>query len=310
MAPVQILSNWVFSEQSEDWPCQCCDAPRAMDHEDGYWICDNQHKTWRVLEGPFQPIMPHSPEQCCGGCDFHPLINEDIIQMIHSEITGLLWGDLLMQYELQILASETDEEREMKEAIEKAAKAAKLLSMRAAEMERYARLKAQTNLVLEKTDRGKVSRIRKIAEPCKWLYLDEKAPKHEWRRNRTGKDEPPYRPYLTGAQCWAWEYTDPRTNKKVIKHTCDHLHPGEDDWLDEWSKDRHYRPTDSSVRDFRSLAAPTPRSSELSTASYSTPIRASDPHPRIVPNAPSRPSGARGKKNSRVSFLDFDEIDC
>lgn len=304
MAPaINMLSNWVFSPQPEEWPCKCCDAPRAMDHEDGYWVCSVQEYTWRVLDGPFNPHKPHALEQCCGGCAQHPLINDEMIQLLHSEVTGLLWGDLLLAEEDEALKAETPEQRAKRLLAEEAQEAHRYLAIRAADMERYARLKAQVNTIMVKDDRGKkTATIRKVAEPCKWLYLDESAPKSEWRRTKAGKQEPPYRPYLTGAICWAWEYKDPKTKQLIVKHTCDHLHPGEEGWCKEWDTDGRWRPAAAATRDF----------SGLRDFSSSRPVPSTPSHPtdRTTPSAPVRPPPPKGRKNCRGTFLDFDDFEC
>lgn len=61
----------------------------------------------------------------------------------------------------------------------------------------------------------------KIMRPCKWMYM-----------NDDGKS---YSKHLTGAQCWAWEYTDPKTGKTECPHTCKYLHSNEFGWRDEWN---------------------------------------------------------------------------
>lgn len=293
MAPtVNLLSNWIFSVNPEDWPCTCCDAPRAMDHEDGYWICDIQNRTWLVIDTPFNHLE-------------HPLINDEIIQMIHSDATGLLWGDLLLADEYAVQARETSAQRAERLQKEQEAEAERHLNNRAAEMERYARIKAQVNTIMLKDERGKKTiTIRKIMEPCKWLYLDETAPKHEWRTTRGGKLEPPYRPYLTGATCWAWEYIDPKTKKRIIKHTCDHLHPGEENWCNEWNLDKEWRNNVTASRDFsyhRDFSGL--RKNNTTSMPSRTTLRP-------APSAPVRPPAPKGKKNSRGTFLDFDDFEC
>jgi hypothetical protein len=64
----------------------------------------------------------------------------------------------------------------------------------------------------------------KTLKPCKWLYLNE--------------DGKTYSKHLTGAQCWAWEYIDPKTGKVEKPHSCKHLHPGDHDWCDAWNSNR------------------------------------------------------------------------
>jgi hypothetical protein len=47
---------------------------------------------------------------------------------------------------------------------------------------------------------------------------------------------------LTGSECWAHEYHDPRTKALKTPHTCKRLHPNEDGWRDEWDTNRTFRP--------------------------------------------------------------------
>jgi hypothetical protein len=274
-----------------------------MDYEDGYWVCELQGLTWRVLDAPFDPDYFHPAEQCCGNCHQHPLMTDELIQLMHSEVTGLLWGDLLLDHEDEARLTETPEQCAERLKAEQALATERMLATRSSEMERYARVKAQVNTVMIKDDRGKkISTIRKIPEPCKWLYLDESAPKYEWRTTRSGKCEPPYRSHLTGAMCWAWEYTDPKTKQRVVKHTCDHLHPGEEGWHIEWNTDNRWRPAPVATRDFSGLRSSAPPSS-------STPVRSGPPPSRPTPGAPTRPQ-PKGRKNCRGNFLDFDDFEC
>ena len=37
-----------------------------------------------------------------------------------------------------------------------------------------------------------------------------------------------------GDECWAHEYTDPKTGKREKPRTCQRLHPGEEGWCSEW----------------------------------------------------------------------------
>lgn len=61
----------------------------------------------------------------------------------------------------------------------------------------------------------------KVIRPCRWLYLEA--------------DGTTYSKHLTGASCWAWEYTDPKTKKDMKPHTCHFIHPNEFMWRDEWN---------------------------------------------------------------------------
>lgn len=309
------VNSWCFTLDNSANPCSCCDAPRAMDHMDGYWHCDQQNRTWLVITA--QSLNPfHSIEECVGNCELHSLMDDTVFSMLHAEAFGISWGDLIIADELAMRSAETPEELAARMASEAANELARTLAIKAAEMERYARLKAQTNTEVIKTDRGKFTRIRKIQEPCKWLYLDEKAPKHEWRRTRTGKMEPPYRPHLSGAECWAFEYHDPKTGKLQIKHTCDHLHPGEEGWHEEWNTDGRWRPAAAETRDFSSLAGscasrtPSRCSDSASTVSAASSYshRSAPGAPRKAPPPPQR-SYERKKTSTGFHVLALDDSD-
>ena len=92
--------------------------------------------------------------------------------------------------------------------------------------------------------RGEAS--RKIERPCKWLYCNESAPKHQWRKNSDGKLCAPMTDTIKSA-CWAYEYVDPKT--KVLKkpHTCPFLHPGEAGWCAQWATNKHFDAQASAV---------------------------------------------------------------
>lgn len=285
-------SSWVF--KTTDFPCTCCDAPRAMDHMDGYWHCDQQKKTWLVLDEFFSSIDEHSVEQCVGDCIYHPLVDPLIFSLSHSDAFNICWGDLI------IIENTSDSESSMPQIDDNI----RYLSIKASEMERYARLKQQMNTEVVKSERGKIYRIRKISEPCKWLYLDEKAPKCDWRRTRDGKMEPPYRRYLTGAECWAFEYHDPKTNILVKKHTCDHLHPGEEGWCSEWAKDSKWRPS-TELRDFSGLSK---RTSSYSSDSISVSSGVSSSASILSRNSANNSTGRSLRINKMNTFkvLDID----
>ena len=312
-----VSSSWVFSTDSSTNPCRCCDAPRAMDHMDGYWHCDMQNRIWVVLDSAFDESAAHSCDQCLGSCRQHSLMDSMMFTMIHSEAFGLCWGDLILADELAALALETPEQRAARLAAEELMKEERFKATRATDMERYARLKAQTNTEMVKTSHGKkVAVIRKIQEPCKWLYLDEKAPKFEWQTTRDGKREPPHRPHLTGAECWAYEYHDPKTGKLQVKHTCDRLHPGEEGWMTEWNTNGRWRPAAAETRDFgclRDRTFPCSHSDSSSTvsavSSRSFHSNSSAPPRTHYPQQPSRPYKGSKKAGRGFSSLAFDDSD-
>jgi len=315
---ISVLSphsnSWVFSEDSSTNPSRCCDAPRAMDHIDGYWHCDQQNRTWVVLDACFCADVHHTIDQCLGNCSQHTLMDDTLFSMFHAEAFDISWGDLIVADEEATRARETASERAARLDAEAAALASRQLTVKSTEMERYARIKAQTNTEIIKTDRGKVARIRKIQEPCKWLYLDEKAPKHEWRMTRSGKREPPYRPYLSGAECWAYEYHDPKTGKLQVKHTCEEWNTNVEGWCEEWNTNGRWRPPVQETRDFSCLTGiiHNARTPSRCSDSASTTSGASSHSHRSTPGAPRKVvTSFAGNKKTTSGFrvLAFDDSD-
>jgi hypothetical protein len=168
------------------------------------------------------------------------------------------WADLLDALE----AAESSTAKANRLAAEEAAAEERRLSGEAAAMAAYADLKKVTCSV----GKGAARHIKKVAFPCKWLYCDDAAPRSQWRKNETGQWCAPRRNHLTGGECWAHEYTDPKRFKAekarliakgmaeaaaeaqakvfahVVKHNCDHLHPGEAGWLPQWNTNARFRP--------------------------------------------------------------------
>jgi len=104
--------------------------------------------------------------------------------------------------------------RKRKENEYAAEKAARNLTKEALKREKYARnVKNRASMTLK---RG--AKPNKIQQPCKWV-VDE----------------------FSGEECWAYEYTDPKTGKRVCPHTCQRLHPGEEGWHKEWLKNSRWR---------------------------------------------------------------------
>lgn len=284
-----MLATWIFQDTFEAYPCKCCDAPRAMDHMDGYWHCDESNQTWLVLSEPFDSSKPHDFNECLGNCSVHCLVTDQIVQMIHSEAFEQCWGDIIMEELILIQSLETPKERAEREAKEKADEEARQLATKATAMFNYGERMKRLNTVRA----GREYFIEKNGLPCKWLFLDEKAPKSTWTRNRDGKLEPPVRKHMTGAQCWAHEYNDPKTGKLVVKHTCKYIHPEEEGWHPEWASDKSWKPPAAEKRDFSGLShaarAPPPPPSHHST------------------HKPAPKSTGRCKKTSRNAFEALDD---
>jgi len=72
---------------------------------------------------------------------------------------------------------------------------------------------------------------------CKYGAHNHRGSKGKWEKELVYAFLNP----LTGArakhiytECWFWEYVDPKTGKKMTKHVCNCLHPGQAGWEDEW----------------------------------------------------------------------------
>jgi hypothetical protein len=179
---------------------------------------------------PFYSVKPHGPNSCRGDCHVHPLVVGPVAEMVRWMADGFTWGDIVYYDELKAESAMTDKEKAEREAQRAAAAKERELAEQASTMFRYAEAQKGRNTVCK----GKQRHIVKRAEPCRWLYADEAAPKKDGKA--------PIRNYTTGAYCWAYEYYDPRTGEHKTPHTCGYLHPGEAGWLAEWEKDRHFRP--------------------------------------------------------------------
>lgn len=201
------------------------------------WTCSGGRK-WLVVDHEPSREEPHGLDLCPGDCPQHPLLTGYILAFAKAVAQGASWGDIIFNEEKTALDALSAEERKAKEDREANARAAEeLLRSLAAEANRMAAYADQKGIA----SRCKHAK-KKVLEPCLWLYCDEKAPKSQWYRNKKGELCAPKRNHLTGSQCWAWEYVDPKSKERKTPHTCDHLHPGEPGWRKEWDKDRNFRP--------------------------------------------------------------------
>lgn len=226
---------WAFNDSKG--PCGCCSHTEGFSGEDGLWTCQKGFR-WYVMETEPDFSKPHSSEICPGNCREHPLLTAAILQLMRAGLNGIGWGDLIVEEEAAAEAALSESARRSKRLEEANRRAAEdalaQLAEEAAKMAAYADQKGIAGRC--KNAKGKVM------EPCIWLYCDESAPKNQWCRSKEGKLCAPKRMALTGSQCWAWEYMDPKTKQLKKPHTCDHIHPGEPGWLKEWNKDRTFSP--------------------------------------------------------------------
>jgi hypothetical protein len=161
------------------------------------------------------------------------------------------WADQVYEDEQKILQAETLEQKQRRLNKIAAEEALKSLSIMSYEMKTHADLMAiKSRIGIKKNETS-----RKIQRPCKWLYCDESAPKSMWRKNSEGKLCAPMTSDVKSS-CWAYEYVDPKTKKKMTPHTCCYLHPGEEGWCSEWATNKLFNPNGSAVQNrFASLRA-------------------------------------------------------
>jgi hypothetical protein len=164
-----------------------------------------------------------------------------------SVAAGVSWGDMALYDERDAAAAMSAAERAafLKLAAERdAAEAAeRALTLESSRMFNY----AESQKLLNMRGKGRDRHLAKVDEPCKFLFCDERAPKNTWSTNAKGERCAPVRRHLTGSECWAHEYHDPRSNNLLTPHTCKRLHPNEPGWLNEWNTDRTFRPVPPST---------------------------------------------------------------
>ena len=190
------------------WPYQeelfpCSCCSATLAMDDGVWTCQTDRREWVI-------ISAHDPH----------------------------WGNLNEADFAAMRAAETPEQRAAREAAEAKAERDRELDGEASKMSNYAQ---HVGIVSTRKVQGQFVQ-RKVQKACKWLYLNEAAPRSQWRKNEKGEWCAPMVRHLTGSQCWAWEYVHPKTKQRCAPHKCDHLHPGEPGWRAEWNRDRTFNP--------------------------------------------------------------------
>ena len=175
-------------------------------------------------------MAPHSADFCQGHCAQHPLLVGAVLELhLATQDYGMRWGDILYFEEQQRLASETLEERlarQNRRAAEEARRQLELESERRRHEADLVGTRAKTGV-----KRGQAVQKRPI--PCKKLYSCQ-------GDKSTGGARPTT--LHVSSECWAHEYVDPITKKRVVRHVCPWLHPGEEGWCEEWNTNRHFQP--------------------------------------------------------------------
>ena len=300
------IRNWPNAHNSDHWAswggntidlplCRCCDGADAIT-ANLVWQCKRQSwRRWQLypaaeLGWTVQKRFDHPISECRGdNCAFHPLHRPEYpggpiqghggwqwtVNGVETNATACFadFVDLCLE---EKAAAETAAQRAQREARERAEIEAANVDDEAAKRERYAAdVKQRASRGL-----GRGEAPKTLATPCKWVIGEFEGDKVTYTDPTTGKK---YR----HAECWAWEYTDPKTKKRVCPHTCTRLHPGQAGWHNEWFTNPKWKP-----------AAPPNR---LAAALAPTPVRSAKP---VTPGAPKK--GA--KPSSRFgNFSDSDE---
>ena len=286
--------NWPNAHNSDHWVawggnsidlplCRCCDGAAAVTDK-LVWQCERQPwRRWQLypaaeLGWNVQKNFDHPISECRGdNCAFHPLHRPEYPGGPIQGHGGWRWtvngvttnatdcfADFVELCCEEKAAAETAIQRVQREARERAEIEALAVESEAAIRERYAadvKQRASRGLA-----RGQAPKT--LVMPCKWVIGEFK-----------------------GDECWAWEYTDPKTGKRMCPHTCTRLHPGQAGWHNEWFANRNWKPA---------AAAPVPPPQHRFVAALA-PARGGKPV------ATGKPVAAPKKAASR--FGDFSDSD-
>ena len=286
------IRNWPNAHNHEHWCawggnsidlplCRCCDGADAIT-EKLVWQCGRQPwKRWQLypaaeLGWTVQKCFDHPISECRGdNCAFHPLHRPEYPGGPIQGHGGWRWtvngvatnatdcfADFVDLCHEEKAAAETAIQRAQREAHERAQLEELAVASEVAVRERYAAdVKQRASRGL-----GRGEAPKTLVMPCKWVIGEFK-----------------------GDECWAWEYTDPKTKKRVCPHTCNRLHPGQTGWHNEWFTNRNWKPA----------APPPPAQHRFVAALAPTPVRGGKPG--AAPGAPKKPVSRFG------NFSDSDE---
>ena len=226
MTEIEILKPYFVFNWRNPSPCECgcCCSSGVIQDNGGYMYCLNTGQEWFVVKQEPDFTKPHEREVCMGDCPFHPLHTKDIHVLSNVELYQTTWGDYMGELETAALASETPEQREQRFAREAKQAEEDKKKMKAVAIESYTRKMGDQAM----RGVGKGEGPKKFDRPCRWMVGPDAAAAH-------ARSEKPC--------CWAWEYTDPKTNKFMKPRTCPYQHPDEAGWHEEWLTDPRFKPT-------------------------------------------------------------------
>jgi hypothetical protein len=280
---MHIASDWMpWSDAMSDLSlCGCCFYTEAVT-SDFVWQCADGRSRWKLypaaeLGWNVQRKFDHPISQCRGNCTFHPLRLAEYpggamkghggwrLFADGKEVGATnFFADFVELCHEEAAAAETAEKRALRLAREQAKLAAQALDDEVAERERYAADVKQR--AMRGVRKGEAPKI--LETPCKWVIGE-----------------------FYGEECWAWEYTDPKTGKRMCPHTCNRLHPGQQGWHDEWFRNRNWKPAPPPPNRFAAALAPQQRTAAPQQRTAAPQQRTAAPQQRTA--APQRAAGGR-----------------
>ena len=214
-------------------PCPCCTEDEALCSDNKlcilYWHCKKMDVMYRIADDPQK-----EPSYVPGLLE----TRKWALEYCAKNNIQPTWSMVMDEEDYQSELSMTDEDRAERDRKLRERKRQEDLDAKAAQMFVYARHQGFLNA----RGKGNHRHIDKVDEPCKFLYCDERSDKATWKKDERGKLCAPIRRILTGSECWAHEYHDPRSKALLTPHTCKRLHPNEPGWRSEWNTDRTFRP--------------------------------------------------------------------
>ena len=225
---------WVGKWCDSPCECGCCCSPGVIQDNGGYTYCLNTNKRWFVVPKEPDLTQPHVAQVCMGNCPFHSLHTKDMHVLLNADLYETTWGDYIETLEETRLARETPAQREERFAREARQAEEDKKKMKTVLIESYTRKMSDQAM----RGVGKGQGPKKFDRPCRWMVGKDAA-------SSNARGEKPC--------CWAWEYTDPKTNKYMTPRTCPYQHPGEPGWNEEWLKDPHFKPNNEENNRFANL---------------------------------------------------------
>jgi hypothetical protein len=234
---LEDISSMKLCSFDDVYPCNCCAQNDAMhycrEYDITFWYCIREEVMFRMEDNPNRDRIL-CPEFSDGMIAYR---QRRLRYCLENNIPPT-WSMIMDEEDYQEELTMTDEKRAAKAAAKALADAEQDLIQESSRMFNY----AESQRHLNSRGRGKDRHIDKIDEPCKFLYCDESVPMSLWKKDDRGKLCAPIRIALTGSECWAHEYHDPRSKALKAPHTCKRLHPNEDGWRGEWNTNRTFRP--------------------------------------------------------------------